>query len=524
MPAAGTSTSSSRIVVSGSLRWPPVPPPAGARRCGRGPDRAGGGCAGCPRRRRRRRRPAGPAGSGCSLALVLLVPVLPRLLARSCFWSRSCCRSGCRSCWRSCFGSRSCWRSGLLVAVLLAVLALRLVAAGWRSCWRSPRSCWRLARSCAGRSWRCVVLGGPLAGRSLGLRAGRSRRWRCCSAAASSTRLLLGRRLGLLGATGSVADRLVRGAGLLARPACPGPACPGRGLLLAPACPAARLVRAGPPDCCALIASTSWAFFMAPAPAMPRPAGHRLQVGEQHGVEAAAALLGGLVRGRAEPAVGGAFDGFRHVRSFPRSVPIRPRAGGVLVSASPPAVALGFEAVGAAGRQDAAASRGRGCTMPASATGGATPKNSARRSRYTRQESARARGLHVEPVARPAVRAPGQQRVGAGRVGERQHRGSGPGDERPPRRRRGAGRPGPASRAWRGAGTPGAGSRGSRAAGARAGPRAPRRAARPGRRRPRRRRAAPRRGAARGRPRSRPRSGGTNTTASTRGSTGEPTE
>ena len=41
--------------------------------------------------------------------------------------------------------------------------------------------------------------------------------------------------------------------------------------------------------------------------------GHRLQVGDQHGVEPATALLR-----RVCAAGGGGFDGFRHVRSFPR--------------------------------------------------------------------------------------------------------------------------------------------------------------------------------------------------------------
>ena len=46
-------------------------------------------------------------------------------------------------------------------------------------------------------------------------------------------------------------------------------------------------------------------------------AGHRLEVGEQHGVESATALLRPGAVG-ASGGSGGGFDGFRHVRSFPR--------------------------------------------------------------------------------------------------------------------------------------------------------------------------------------------------------------
>ena len=73
MPAAGTRTSSSRIVVSGSLRWPP----AAAARGRRGRGRGGGGCGGC---RPPRRRP-GPAWS-CWL-------VAAGSAGRSCCWSWS---------------------------------------------------------------------------------------------------------------------------------------------------------------------------------------------------------------------------------------------------------------------------------------------------------------------------------------------------------------------------------------------------------------------------------------------------
>ena len=48
-------------------------------------------------------------------------------------------------------------------------------------------------------------------------------------------------------------------------------------------------------------------------------AGHLLQVGDEHGVESATALLGGRAARRGGVlAGGGGFDGFRHVRSFPR--------------------------------------------------------------------------------------------------------------------------------------------------------------------------------------------------------------
>ena len=62
----------------------------------------------------------------------------------------------------------------------------------------------------------------------------------------------------------------------------------------------------------------------------PETAGHRLQVGQQHGVESTRPLLRGLrraVRGATRGVRRGGFDGFRHVRSFPRISAARRTAG-----------------------------------------------------------------------------------------------------------------------------------------------------------------------------------------------------
>ncbi len=179
MPAAGTRTSSSRIVVSGSLRC--------RRRAGRSRSRSrprGAGCGGCPRPGRRSSWSCWPwsclwscwfwscwfwswlvlvaagsgsaaalvAGPGCWSPLLLACPACPGpgpaagpaagpgcswgclscccscfgRCCRSCCW-RSCCWRSC--CWRSCCWRSCCWRSCCWPVLLLAVLLLPAPAA-----------------------------------------------------------------------------------------------------------------------------------------------------------------------------------------------------------------------------------------------------------------------------------------------------------------------------------------------------------------------------------------------------------
>ena len=216
MPAAGVRMSSSRIVVSGSLRWllVPVGLRTGAR--GRGPGAAGSG--GCP----------------LPVVVLLLAALLVGLLS-----GRSAGRSaGCWPCWSP---AGSCW-SLLALLVLLALLAAALLAVlGLRAC-RPAGGPARSCRSCRGpgRSWSPVLLGlggpgavlrpdGPSPGRSRSALVGRSR----------ST------------AVGSAC-----------RDAAPAPRPLDR--RCDPDWPFA-------PTWAALMASTSWAFFIEPAPRMPRP-------------------------------------------------------------------------------------------------------------------------------------------------------------------------------------------------------------------------------------------------------------
>ena len=219
MPAAGVSTSSSRIVVSGSLRCrrsrSPVAPrsrPVAVAVAAR--DDVGYG--GCRRPRSRasvRRRPGSPWPSGfcwfsvlCPLVLALVARFPPSL-------SPWFCCPGCPGCGPGSPPWARSWRPGVLLPVL-PVLVRRWSLRSWVPWSWSPR-----ARAAA-----------P-AGVGLRLRAS-SRPSRRASARASAA---------ALGTAWS------------------GPGRPGR-------------CRSDvPPDWAALMASTSCAFFMEPAPRMPRP-------------------------------------------------------------------------------------------------------------------------------------------------------------------------------------------------------------------------------------------------------------
>ena len=245
MPAAGTRTSSSRIVVSGSLRWPP--PVLRWAVAVRSRSR--------PRRRRLRRLPSpSPScrrpGRGPGLPVLALVAVLW-------FWS--------------------CWSLVLVrLLVLLAVLAsgCGALAAGRGSgsgrCW--SRSCWRGP----GSALVLVLARGP------GRAAGRGRSWSRVAVLLAARGLCSGRLL-LLGLPGALSWRLARAlrpaSRLLLGPSPgarsgSGPA-PGRVLRASARGPVLRGLSWGafswPPLWRALIASTSWAFFMEPAPEMPIP-------------------------------------------------------------------------------------------------------------------------------------------------------------------------------------------------------------------------------------------------------------
>ena len=216
MPAAGTSTSSSRIVVSGSLRWPP----RSAGRLPRSRPPTARGCGGCrPARRRTVAGCCGPAGGRWFWLPPLVAAAGPALVA-----ARSCCRpavaAGCRSlrC-RRCSVAAGRSRSG---------------------CGRGP-VCGPGASCCGLRAGRCR---GRRSGCSLAACCADWCRLRCLS------RARLRRGLGcsrprLAGAAGGCSARRRRAA--------------------LPGC------RWTPPDWAALMASTSCAFFIEPAPGMPRP-------------------------------------------------------------------------------------------------------------------------------------------------------------------------------------------------------------------------------------------------------------
>ena len=197
MPAAGMRTSSSRIVVSGSLRWPPacrgVPPRSRSRSR--------------PRRRRLRRLPPvvvralvglpGHPGSGCpaggpgpgsgpAVAVLagLLVLVLAVLLAAS--WLPPCWRSWLRSwlrSWRSAvlLAPRSCRR--LALAAVAGLLAPRLPGSlGAAAVVAAPVEVSRLAgrrllrRGCGSAGGRPLLRLAPSARSSAAPAAGRCRR------------------------------------------------------------------------------------------------------------------------------------------------------------------------------------------------------------------------------------------------------------------------------------------------------------------------------------------------------------
>ena len=291
MPAAGTRTSSSRIVVSGSLRWPPAA--AGCRR-GRSLRRGcPGSCrAGCRRGRRLRRRgpvavavPA-PAAAVAPAALARLVVLAVLVLAGSgrpsWFWS--------------------CWRV-LLLAILVLLLA-GCPAAGDR-----PAPAHRGSGPAGGRG--PAGCPGPA---SPGCGPGRSRF--CCRGASSAGACSAGACTAAAWAAGACSAgaggwgaccsvvacflgwRWRAGRCLTCGADCVGAGCwpeprsrraggrrtcrPTSGcsttwcstslsldvLLLDVLAPADWL----PGDWAALIASTSCAFFMEPAPAIPMPA------------------------------------------------------------------------------------------------------------------------------------------------------------------------------------------------------------------------------------------------------------
>ena len=226
MPAAGTRTSSSRIVVSGSLR-----PPARVRSRSR------------PRRRRLRRPPSPSSSWSVVLVVLLVLPVL--LVCWSC-WS---CWS-CRSCW-------FCWPAGS------AGPAGPGCAAGSGSPW-PPWPPWRfalLALLAVLVALRCSLALLAVLRRAVVRTCRRTSCRRC-----ASSRALLALR-----GPGAVLALLARLAVLLAL-------LPRLGLAAPDALrPAGWPVLAGlaaadwPPGLGALMASTSWAFFIEPAPLMPRP-------------------------------------------------------------------------------------------------------------------------------------------------------------------------------------------------------------------------------------------------------------
>ena len=239
MPAAGTRTSSSRIVVSGSLRWPP---PLRGPRSVRSVRSVRSRSRSRPRRRRLRRLPSAPWSSR---------PCSPRFCCWSLrsrfsrFWSRFCCWSP-RSRFSRFWSRFCCWsprsrfsrfwsRFAVLAAAAVPVLVAALVVA------------------------RLGARGSRSRGSGRPARRGRGPRPGSAAPRAACSRVLLGLLLAALGA------RRPRSAGRasLRRP---------ESLRGAESLPGAESVRAPAPDCAPLIASMSWAFFMVAAPGMPMPA------------------------------------------------------------------------------------------------------------------------------------------------------------------------------------------------------------------------------------------------------------
>ena len=189
MPAAGTSTSSSSTVVSGSLR------PPGTRLAWRSRSR--------PRRRRLRRLPPSPSSSKssscwppCWLALLaLLLALLVRLLLPAGPAVSAAAGPGFWPCWLPCFSAGfSAWLLGSAGCLLLGLLAPasarpcpagclpgRLVASRWRlvcstvglAGLRVASGLRRRARSSA-RPWSCAR---PGLGLGLGLGPGPGLAW-----------------------------------------------------------------------------------------------------------------------------------------------------------------------------------------------------------------------------------------------------------------------------------------------------------------------------------------------------------
>ena len=266
MPAAGTSTSSSRIVVSGSLRCRRRRRPPVAVR-GRGRGRGGAGCGGC--------RPSSVA--------VLLPP--GRWLRWLALVAGPVCGPGRL---RSCSPSAAGLPSRLLVARSAAV------------CWSPPWSLvavLRRSRSCSPSAGRCPAVASlPARSRPAACRArGPVALRRSCA-----SRLVAGclrRWLGLLG------PRLL---GARSRAL-------GLGSLLALSARRALAAALGGLD-----GLDELRLLHLPAPAMPRPPAIDLRSASSMELSPPPRFLPGPAASVGACASGGGFDGVRHVRSFPR--------------------------------------------------------------------------------------------------------------------------------------------------------------------------------------------------------------
>ena len=213
------------------------------------------------------------------------------------------------------------------VAVAAAAAPVAAAAARPRRRWSGRWSCWpSLVLLVAGcRRWSCFCWRGPAAAlvRSL-LAPGRlllGRPGRGCP----GCRLVLAvARAGLwslaalapvgAGPCGRPLVRSALGVGLPAGVGLRAVAVPARGARWPAVLPAVGWPLALAAAWAALIASTSWAFFIEPAPAMPMPPAIDLRSASSMELSPPPRFLaGGGASGR-----GGGFDGFRHVRSFPR--------------------------------------------------------------------------------------------------------------------------------------------------------------------------------------------------------------